>query len=149
LTDLLRDQPDRAAAHHLDHVAVDVPPAQPPPDPRDAGADPYAGTGITVGDLVRHVIARNVALEEHEYDAVALWAIHTHLYQQFMFTPRLLLSSPAKGCGKTTLLDVLSSLVARGHRSDSVTAAVLYHHVCDPGVRRRPHPPAGRADRPR
>ena len=102
-------------------LAMDVPPAQPPPDPRDAGADPYAGTSITVGDLVRHVIARHVALEEHEYDAVALWAIHTHVYERFMFTPRLLLSSPVKGCGKTTVLDILSSLVARAHRSDSVT----------------------------
>ena len=110
-------------------LAMDVPPAQQPPDPRDAGADPYAGTSITVGDLVRHVIARHVALEEHEYDALALWAIHTHVYQRFMFTPRLLLSSPVKGCGKTTVLDILSSLVARAHRSDSVTAAVLYHCV--------------------
>ena len=62
-------------------LAMDVPPAQQPPDPRDAGADPYAGTSITVGDLVRHVIARHVALEEHEYDALALWAIHTHVYR--------------------------------------------------------------------
>ena len=110
-------------------LAMDVPPAQPPPDPRDAGDDPYAGTSITVGDLVHRMIERHVALEEHEYDAVALWAIHTHVYERFMFTPRLLLSSPVKGCGKTTLLDVLSSLVARAHRSDSVTAAVLYHCV--------------------
>jgi hypothetical protein len=110
-------------------LAIDVTPAQPPPDPRDAGADPPYATDITVGDLVRHVIARHVALEDHEYDAVALWAIHTHVYQRFMFTPRLLLSSPVKGCGKTTLLDILSSLVAHAHRSDSITGAVLYHCV--------------------
>ena len=128
LIDLLRKH--GKTWNHLDAIlAMDVPPAQPPPDPRDGGVDVYAGTSFTVGDLVHHMIARHVALEEHEYDAVALWAIHTHLFEQFMFTPRLLLSSPVKGCGKTTLLDILSSLVARAHRSDSVTAAVLYHYV--------------------
>src|SRR5688500_12348984 len=74
-------------------LAMDVPTAEPTPDLRDAWVDPYAGTSITVSDLVRQVIARHVALEEHEYDALALWAIHTHLYERFMFTPRLLLSS--------------------------------------------------------
>ena len=47
-----------------------------------------------------------VALRPHEYIAVALWALHTHVYDRFMVTPRLALRSPVADCGKTTLLDV-------------------------------------------
>jgi hypothetical protein len=104
-------------------------PPQPKSDPRNTGADPYAGTDFNVADLVHSMIERYIGLELYEYDAVTLWVIHTHVYERFMFTPRLLLTSPTKGHGKTTHLDVLSSLVARAHRSDSVTAAVLYHCI--------------------
>ena len=70
-----------------------------------------------------------VALESHEYIAGALWAIHTHVHERFMVTPRLLSTSPVRNCGKTTLLDILSQLVARPEKSDNITAAAIYHHV--------------------
>jgi hypothetical protein len=38
-----------------DILAVDATVSSPPPDPRDAGVDPYAGTTITPADLVHHV----------------------------------------------------------------------------------------------
>jgi hypothetical protein len=42
-----------------------------------------------------------------------LWVIHTHLISYFQITPRLVVHSPVKRCGKTTLLDVLGCLVLR------------------------------------
>jgi hypothetical protein len=78
---------------------------------------------------VRGIIELYVALEPHEAVAAALWAIHTHVYDRFMVTPRLLLTSPIRNCGKTTLLDVLGRLVARAERHDSITAASIYHII--------------------
>ena len=63
--------------------------------------------------LVHHLLEEYVALKPHEYIAVSLWALHTHVYECFMVTPRLALRSPIADCGKTTLLDVLSRLTAR------------------------------------
>jgi hypothetical protein len=106
--------------------------ASPQPDPRDTGPaeHPFDQPGApTPADTVRRMLERHVALTEHEYVAVALWIIHTHVYDQFMVTPRLVLTSPVRNCGKTTLLDVASRLVARPHKDDSTTAAVIYHNV--------------------
>jgi putative DNA primase/helicase len=46
-----------------------------------------------------------------------------------MVTPRLLLTSPVRSCGKTTLLDVSKHMVARPRKIDSITAAGVYHLV--------------------
>ena len=59
--------------------------------------------------------------------AVALWILHTYVYDRFTITPRLALMSPVRGCGKTTLLALLDLLVANPYRTDNVTAAAIYH----------------------
>ena len=50
------------------------------------------------------MLRRYVQLKDHEYVAVSLWVVHTHVYDRFAFTPRLALTSPTSDCGKTTLL---------------------------------------------
>jgi hypothetical protein len=81
-------------------------------DPRDnAPVSPF--DEFVPADTVRGMLEQYVALDRHEYVAVALWIIHTHVYERFMVTPRLFLMSPVRNCGKTTLLDVASRLVAR------------------------------------
>jgi Protein of unknown function (DUF3631) len=66
---------------------------------------------------------------EHEYVAVALWALHTHVCNEFMVTPRLALRSPTADCGKSTLLDILARETARPIKYDNVTAAALCHSI--------------------
>jgi hypothetical protein len=80
-------------------------------------------------DLVHHLLGEYVALQPHEYVAVALWALHTHVFDRFMVTPRLALRSPVADCGKTTLLDILSRLTARPEKFDSITTAAIYRLI--------------------
>jgi hypothetical protein len=54
---------------------------------------------------------------------------HTFVYQRFAVTPRLMVTSPVRGCGKTTLLDLLEAMCVRPLKSDSITAASIYHAV--------------------
>jgi hypothetical protein len=68
-------------------------------------------------------------MKPHEYVAVALWALHTHIYDRFMVTPRLALRSPVADFGKTTLLDILSRLTARPAKFDAITTAALYRLI--------------------
>src|SRR4051794_29644161 len=97
------------------------------PDPRDAAdLSSHPFDTYPAADTVRGIIEKYVVLEPHEAVAVALWAIHTHVFGKFMVSPRLLLTSPVRNCGKTTLLSVLDRLVARPERSDNITAAGVY-----------------------
>jgi Protein of unknown function (DUF3631) len=80
-------------------------------------------------DLVHYLLQQYVGLQPHEYIAVSLWCLHTHVYNRFMVTPRLTLRSPVADCGKTTLLDVLSRLTARPEKFDAITTAALYRLI--------------------
>jgi Protein of unknown function (DUF3631) len=79
--------------------------------------------------LVHHLLGEYVALQPHEYVAVALWVLHTHVFDRFMVTPRLALRSPVADCGKTTLLDILARLVARPEKFDAITTAALFRLI--------------------
>jgi hypothetical protein len=80
-------------------------------------------------DLVDHLLRQYLELREHEYVALSLWSLHSHVYERFMHTPRLVLRSPAPGCGKTTLLLILEKLTARGKKYDSITTAALLRRI--------------------
>lgn len=76
-------------------------------------------------DLVHAMVGRFVVLKPYQQIAVALWIVHTHVYNQFMVTPHLVLRSPVANCGKTTLLDIVAKLTARAEKFDSITVAGL------------------------
>ncbi len=54
---------------------------------------------------------------------VALWIIHAYCYESWDHTPRLNIRAPEKGCGKTTLVDVISPLVPRSIKTENVSMA--------------------------
>jgi putative DNA primase/helicase len=55
--------------------------------------------------------------------------LRTFLAKHLLFSPRLSISSPTKGCGKTTLLDVLSRLVLRPLLASNVTPAAVFRVI--------------------
>jgi hypothetical protein len=80
--------------------------------------------------LVCHLLEEYVELRgPHEYVAVALWTLHTHVYNRFTVSPRLALRSPVAGCGKTVLIDVLSKLTARAAKFDSISTAAIFRLI--------------------
>ena len=66
---------------------------------------------------------------DHAADTVALWAVHTYLLDCFGISPRLAITSPEKGCGKTTALDVVSRLVLRPLPTANASAAAIFRVV--------------------
>jgi len=104
-------------------------PPPPPSDPRDAApAQPIDPTETVLG-LACSAFKTYLALDSHEYVAKALWAMHTHVFDRYMVTPRLHLTSPVRGCGKSVGLDVLDCLVARAYLTDNITAAAVYDTI--------------------
>src|SRR5262249_19566716 len=92
------DIPTILAQSAADDAAQAPPP--PPSDPRDAGSPPRSR--VTVLDLVRAMAEDYLVFSSpHEYVVYALWAVHTHVYELFEVTPRLVLTSPTSGFRKS------------------------------------------------
>ena len=86
-------------------------------------------SGAILLDELSAAIRRHVVMPDHATDTAALWVVHTYLLDVFGITPRLAVTSPEKGCGKTTLLDVLSHLVWRPLPSANATASAIFRVV--------------------
>jgi hypothetical protein len=87
------------------------------------------GAGIDALDLVHGLINDYVELKPYMADAMALWSLHTFVYSRFLITPRLALTSPVRGCGKTNTLALLELLTSRGRKDDSITPAAVIRLV--------------------
>jgi Protein of unknown function (DUF3631) len=96
----------------------------PEPEPWETPVD-----GAALLDEIVSAVQRYVVLPEHAARACACWVVHTFLAEHFLVSPRLSISSPTKGCGKTTLLDVLSRLVLRPLQASNVTPAAVFRVI--------------------
>ncbi len=62
-------------------------------------------------DQVCGAFARHIDAKPHHIVGIALWALHTHIYNHFPKSPRLAILSPVPNCGKSTVLNILNSMV--------------------------------------
>jgi hypothetical protein len=74
-------------------------------------------------------LKRYVILPEHAAEALALWTLHTWVFECFDITPYLSITSPTKRCGKTVLMTLLYWLCCRGKKTDSMSRAAIYRSV--------------------
>jgi hypothetical protein len=80
-------------------------------------------------NAVSERFSRYVVLSSAAADASALYDAHTHCFEAFDHSARLNVYSAEKNCGKTTLLDVMATMVPRPLRAESITSAVLFRLV--------------------
>jgi Protein of unknown function (DUF3631) len=100
--------------------AVEFPEIEPWPGPVD---------GTALLDDLAAAIRSHIVLLDHARDICTLWAVHTYLIARFAISPKLNVRSVTKGCGKTTLLDVLGRLVHRPLATESITPAALFRVI--------------------
>jgi putative DNA primase/helicase len=65
-------------------------------------------------------------LPDHAADAIALWILHTWVVNQFSISPRLAVTSPTKGCGKTTIIRILNKVTRRPKRAGNISPPALF-----------------------
>jgi hypothetical protein len=87
--------------------------------------------GAQLLDDVHNFIGRFCAFPSgHAQIAVTLWAAHTHAIGHFYTTPRLILSSPEAGSGKTRVLEVLDLLVSEPMFSLNASPPAIFRTLC-------------------
>jgi len=101
-------------------VALGFPEIEPWPDPVN-GADML--------DQLAGIYRRHCALPQHVAAALALWTAHAHAIEATSISPRLVIMSPEKRCGKTTVLSLLSFLTPRPLKCESATVAAIFRAV--------------------
>ncbi|MFD1050988.1 hypothetical protein ACFQ1S_38400, partial [Kibdelosporangium lantanae] len=86
--------------------------------------------GHEVLDQVRDFVARFSAFpSEHCAPMLALWYAHTWVADAFYTTPRLILSSPEPGSGKTRVLEIAQHLTSQPEMTAGGSAASLVRMV--------------------
>lgn len=78
---------------------------------------------------VASAICRYVVVGAPEATALALWVVACFVFDKFAIFPRVFVTSPEKGCGKTTLLDALSRLLPKTLSASGITAASLFRVI--------------------
>jgi putative DNA primase/helicase len=68
-------------------------------------------------------------LPDYAADTIALWILHTWTVNQFSISPRLAITSPTKGCGKTTVLRILNKVARRPKRAGSISPPALFRAI--------------------
>ena len=71
------------------------------------------------------VIEAYVKLSKHQVYAVALWVIHAHTHEASDVSPKLVLKSAQKRCGKSRLVTVVARIVPRGLHISGIKSAAL------------------------
>jgi putative DNA primase/helicase len=89
--------------------------------------EPVDGAKLLTG--LAEAFRRYVVMEDGAAEALALWIVHAHALDAFVFSPRMAITSAEKRCGKTTLLDVLGCLVPRPLPTANATAPAIFRSI--------------------
>lgn len=82
--------------------------------------------GERLFDEVREWLARHVHVnDEHDHDVLTVWAVHTHLSESLLTSPRLQVDSAVPESGKTTVLEHLQRLTFNAVQASSISSPAL------------------------
>ena len=110
-----RDKIAKPETDFLPHWKV-----EPWPDPVD---------GAALLDELRQLFNRYAVTPKHADVLLALWALHTWVFDSFDITPYLVISSPTRRCGKSLVLTILQWVCCRAKKNDSMSKAAIYRSV--------------------
>ena len=92
---------------------------------------------VAIGELLAEIeatIKRHVVLSDAAATALAVWVVHTYVYEMRDTVAYVAIESPEKRCGKTTLLTVLAAMAIKPLIASNVTVGALFRAIdtCGP-----------------
>jgi putative DNA primase/helicase len=82
-------------------------------------------------DAIRQVFRRYIVLPKGADDALALWTLHAWTFDAGEICPFLVLISPTKRCGKTSVLILLLYLTPRSELASNISPSALFRYIED------------------
>jgi len=95
--------------------------------------EPWAGPvdGAALLDAICQAFTRYVILPAHAAEAIALWVVHAWTVDSSDISPFLVLVSPEKRCGKTTVLILLYWLTPRSELASNISGPAIFRYIED------------------
>jgi hypothetical protein len=85
--------------------------------------------GAVLFTRVAEVFNDYAKLPPHADIALALWTGFTYVHEQFQTCPMMILNSPEKGCGKTTVVELVGLLCNRPMPASNISASALFRCI--------------------
>jgi len=82
-------------------------------------------------DSIKSAFARHVILPPGAAEGLALWVLHAWTFDAGDVSPLMVLLSPTKRCGKTTVLIVLYYLTPRSELASNISPSAIFRYVED------------------
>lgn len=96
-------------------------------EPTEPWESPVQGAELLAA--ITAELKKYLAMPELAPEAVALWTIHTHIFDAFWCTPYLAIESPLPSCGKSTLLSAVGFLANKTVSASNISAAALFRTI--------------------
>jgi putative DNA primase/helicase len=90
---------------------------------------PEPVTGAELLDSIRRVFRRHIVLPKDADIALPLWVLHAWTMDAGDISPFMVLVSPTKRCGKTSVLILLYFLTPKSELASNITAAALFRYI--------------------
>ena len=74
-------------------------------------------------------IRRYIVVSEEQAVIMAVWILHTYVFDVAEITPYVHITAPERECGKSSLMDALAAIAAAPIRSGGMTAAALVRTI--------------------
>ena len=87
---------------------------------------------VVIGELLTEIeatIKRHVVMSDAAATALAVWVLHTYVYESRDTVAYVAIESPEKRCGKTTLLSVLAAMANKPLIASNVTVGALFRAI--------------------
>jgi putative DNA primase/helicase len=80
-------------------------------------------------DEIIKILEKYIVLPEYAAEIMAVYILQTYLMDLAMYAPMLIITSPEKRCGKTTLLNILEELVFNPRQFSNITPAAMFRLI--------------------
>lgn len=90
---------------------------------------PDAVTGDDLVSDITKTLADHVLLQPGQATALALWALGTYCMDHWRLFPKVLITSPEKRCGKSTLMETIEGLVYRPLLASNISPSAIYRCI--------------------
>jgi putative DNA primase/helicase len=85
--------------------------------------------GATLLAEIADIFSRYVVLPRHAATVLALWVMHTWCIDASDISPYLIVNSPEKRCGKTTVLIILLFVTRRSELASNISPAAIFRYI--------------------